>query len=150
MRRYLYIVWVILFLAACKVLIPGCAMIKGGKTYKTDNVAYSGSLDGNYTGSPQLVKMFLEVKSCMNVAQPVAYPNVKIYQCPELKNKDYCWVPCRHADNGYSDACYERDKSSISIPQKKVQFKPLKEAFVYYISDQIGSFNQQYLITCVD
>lgn len=121
----------------------GCAYLTGPKTYETSDIAYQGTLDGNYGGSNALIFEYAWVKACMGVENPVPYPQVKIYKCPELKEGEGCLIPC---GDKYARTCYQ-DKV-IGMPNKTVDYPEMRRAMANYIMEQIGEFNATYLEKC--
>lgn len=125
-------------------LLLGCGWLGGPTIIETNTVAYKGQLDGMYASAPTLEREFGWVKACRDVEQPIAYPNIVIYQCPVLEEGQRCVVPC---GDGYGDYCYEN--GLVSIPSKGLYMPNLRMAFLSYIEEQIGEQNVSYREKCM-
>ena len=146
----------ILLLAISILFLTSCAGLFGPKVeeYSANKVAFSGSMnspaDKCGPACAILLKEFGWVKACMKVEEPVAYPNIVIYECPkEAKQtadddvQKKCKVPCGES---YAWTCYEG--GVIKLPNETTYFPKMRQDFVQYISDQTKVTNAVYFEEC--
>ena len=120
------------------ILTMSCAWFSKPEAVPSNYVEYSGTLDGNYAYSSEMLRVYTNTQECVGAIDiPIPLPKLVVMGCPVYEGCDVNVVKCNDKN---MEGCYDPTTSTVILPAKTT-LKVIEHEFIHHFCNHEKTLN---------